>query len=64
MKTIIAKGERATIRAFKTVYAGVNIAIGSHRTIITDDQQYIEFVKSPSGIRMERMEGIIEKVAK
>ncbi len=52
MEAVIAKGENATIRAFRKVYAGVTVAIDDHVEDINDEQYGVEFQKTEDGIRM------------
>ncbi|MCF0131776.1 MAG: DUF342 domain-containing protein [Pseudobutyrivibrio sp.] len=59
MKEIISKGDKSTIRVFKSVYPGTVLAIDDHKVSIHEEQKYIEFMKTKDGVRMERLEGIV-----
>ena len=55
IKTIMARGKRATIKVFQNVYPGVEIGISDKHLILKDPQENIEFVRNDNGIRMEKM---------
>lgn len=55
MENVIKKGENATIKVFRNVYAGVNITIDDHHTQITDNYNGIEFSKTEIGVRMDKI---------
>ena len=59
-EAILNRGKNSTIRVFNTVYAGTSVSIDNHHTEVHDYQRHVAFVKSPEGIRMEVLEGIIE----
>ena len=56
IKTIMARGKRATIKVFQNVYPGVEVGISDKRLILKEPQDNIEFVRNDNGIRMEKME--------
>ena len=58
LQSIIDRGGNSTIRVFKKVYAGVNISIDNHKTQVKENQQKVEFEKTPTGIRMCIIDGV------
>ncbi|MCR4695392.1 MAG: FapA family protein [Pseudobutyrivibrio sp.] len=52
MEAVAASGERAKIRVYRKVYSGTTVTIDDHHAFIKDNQEHIEFSKSPDGIRM------------
>lgn len=56
MRAVMEKGKNSTIKVFKKIHAGANIAIDTRRVTIKDEQKNVEFVKTATGIRMQSMD--------
>ena len=56
MKAVVERGKNAKIKAFKKVYPGVVVGIDNNMISVSEEQFCVEFRKSSSGIRMERVD--------
>lgn len=59
LKNTVEHGTNATIKVFKRVYAGTSVSIDSHHVNVKENQDRVEFVKTPTGIRMDYIESLI-----
>ncbi len=59
MQEVLKHGDKSTIRVFQKVYPGVDISMDDHRASVSDEQEHVEFIKTLTGIRMERLEGFL-----
>lgn len=59
MLEVLKHGAKSTIRVFQRVYPGVDISMDDHMASINEVQEHVEFVKTLTGIRMERLEGVL-----
>lgn len=56
LKNLMEQGKNATVRVYDTVHAGVTVRIKDQYAQMSDYQEHVEFVKTPTGIRMDPLE--------
>ncbi len=59
LETMFEVGKKSTVKAYKTVFAGVNIHSSGNKVQMSDYQRQVEFVRTETGIRMEPLEDMI-----
>ncbi len=58
MKEVIVSGKDASIKIFRRMYAGCNIAVDDHNVTINETHERVEVVKSPEGVKLVRITGV------
>lgn len=55
MKEVILSGRGATIKVFRRLYSGCNVAVDDHHAAINDNHEQVEIEKSEEGIRLSKI---------